>query len=281
MEYIMKKQSKLFLLLCVSLVLCLPACKTTKESAASFAGKSDAEILNSLVDHSLKFNTLSGKLDVNIKTARKSMASKANIKIIKDQAIQVSIQPLFGIEAFKIEFSTDSIKFVDRLNRRYAAEKISELKGDFQLDFNFYNLQALFTNSLFVAGKSQVTPADFGRFTVEKSKDKALIHMKDGQNIQYLFIGDYTDKLQSLYMSETGNRASLLSDYTDFTNIGGSQTFPMQMKMMLKVSSEEEVQLNLSYSKVELDKNIEMDFSIPSKYKRIRLSDAFNSIKNL
>ncbi len=270
-------------ILTICLLVCFFGCKTTKESA-SLAGKSDSEIIRSIIGQSIQFNTISGKLNAEIKTPQKSLGSKATLKIIKNEKIQLSFQPFLGVEAFKVEFTPDSIKFLDRFNHRYAAENISELKEGTELDFDFFSLQALFTNQLFIAGKQTITEeVSSGIFSIERAKDKALIHARDRQDIDYLFTGDYTGKIQSLYISagkqQTG--ASLLSQYSDFQKVSESQVFPMNMVITLKTPSEGEVRLRFSYSKINLDTDFDTDFNIPAKYKRIRVSDAFNLIRNL
>ena len=43
------------------------------------------------------------------------------------------------------------------MNKRYMIENYSNLQGQTPIEFNFYNLQALFTNHLFIPG-SKVFP---------------------------------------------------------------------------------------------------------------------------
>lgn len=80
------------------------------------------------------------------------MSSRVDMKMVKDSAFQLSVQPFLGIEIFRIELSRDTIKVVDRMNKRYMIENYSNLQGQTPIEFNFYNLQALFTNHLFIPG---------------------------------------------------------------------------------------------------------------------------------
>ena len=59
--------------------------------------------------------------------------------MVKDSAFQLSVQPFLGIEIFRIELSRDTIKVVDRMNKRYMIENYSNLQGQTPIEFNFYN----------------------------------------------------------------------------------------------------------------------------------------------
>jgi hypothetical protein len=269
---------------CLALCACLllPACKTRRESAASLAGLNEEGIFRAMVDNALKFETLSGKLNMEIGSGNKRMSSGASLKIIKNRAVQLSVQPLFGIEAFRMTVSEDSLLIVDRLNRQYALESTRDMQGNARPDFNFHNLQAIFTNSIFLAGKTHIDPADYRRFSVEKTSRIALIQTTDRQGVQYLFSGDYHGQIQSLYIApEKDSRMSLLSDYSDFRAISASRLFPMQMRMTVKTAPGSEMQLNIVYSGIKLDTPLELNFDIPAKYRRIRLADALNLLKKL
>ena len=77
------------------------------------------------------------------------MASKANLKIINDQILQLSVQPLFGIEIFRFYIDNDTVVILDRMNKRYVKESINELKNRYPVEFDYHTLQSLFTNKLF------------------------------------------------------------------------------------------------------------------------------------
>ena len=90
------------------------------------------------------------------------------MKMVKDSAFQLSVQPFLGIEIFRIELSRDTIKVVDRMNKRYMIENYSNLQGQTPIEFNFYNLQALFTNHLFIPGEQGVSRKHYNRFKLNQ-----------------------------------------------------------------------------------------------------------------
>ena len=60
---------------------------------------------------------------------------------------------------FKAEFTTDSIKVFDKMNRRYYATDYLYFSRRFGVDIDFYSLQSLLTARFFCVGQN-IIPAD-------------------------------------------------------------------------------------------------------------------------
>ena len=119
----------------------------------------------SVEEQAFRFRTLTARLNVDLEVGGRVMSSRVDLKMVKDSAFQLSVQPFLGIEIFRMELSRDSIKVLDRMNRRYMAENYEKLRGQTPIEFNFYNLQALFTNRLFLPGEAELTlPRSSGEF---------------------------------------------------------------------------------------------------------------------
>ena len=142
----MKRDYFLTFLLCGGLLLSmLTGCKSSKKvgTVESASVKAHNEFFQSVEDQSFQFRTLTARLNVDLDIPGKQMSSRVDMKMVKDSAFQLSVQPFLGIEIFRIELSRDTIKVVDRMNKRYMIENYSNLQGQTPIEFNFYNLQAL------------------------------------------------------------------------------------------------------------------------------------------
>ena len=113
------------------IILFLSGCKTSKKvgTVASGSAKAHNEFFESMEEHSFQFNTMTARLNAELKTAKNNMSSRVDLKMVRDSAFQLSVQPFLGIEVFRAEFTVDSIKVVDRMNKRYVAERYADLKG--------------------------------------------------------------------------------------------------------------------------------------------------------
>ena len=174
----MKRDYFLTFLLCGGLLLSmLTGCKSSKKvgTVESASVKAHNEFFQSVEDQSFQFRTLTARLNVDLDIPGKQMSSRVDMKMVKDSAFQLSVQPFLGIEIFRIELSRDTIKVVDRMNKRYMIENYSNLQGQTPIEFNFYNLQALFTNHLFIPGEQGVSRKHYNRFKLNQEGPVAEI----------------------------------------------------------------------------------------------------------
>lgn len=281
----MNKNISIISVLFTCALLFITSCKSSKETAVSIAltEKSKVERLGLITSHSLQYNTFNSSLKFSIKPGQKSKNTTvdAQLRIIKDQAIQLSLRmPLLGTEAFRMVISPDSIIVVDRIHKLYVAESMERIKSLATFDFDFYSLQALFSEHLFIAGKKEVTPTDYASFSIKESEYNAYISNKDRQQIEYLFTSDYTNRILSTEMNSKKGETSMLWKYDDFRPASNNQLFPMKMKMDLNLPNDI-VNMNLSFSKVEVNNDFSINFSIPNKYEQITLEHVVKMVKKM
>ncbi|MDR0536503.1 MAG: DUF4292 domain-containing protein [Tannerellaceae bacterium] len=231
-----------------------------------------ANFLDALQKQAYVFKTISAKTTMEFKTAEQDLASRVDIKMIKDSIIQLSLQPVLGFEVAKIEFGTDSIKMMDRANKQYILENYKKLKQQTQMDFNFFIIQALLSNHIFASGETNATPTQLGRFKLTRNGDltKAQIN-GDGQTL-YSFIAERSLKLLSANISDAASQYNLKWQYSDFKTIDG-QSFPMQMAMQLDDNDNVALSVKISFSRIQTNLPITPDFTIPKNYKRVNLAE--------
>ena len=272
-----KMRIKIFSLLLICPLFFITSCKTTKETAMkSYEAR---ELFSLVADNGLEYQTFSGKMKASLRAGKNDIDINAYLRIIKDEKLQLSFQmPILG-EMFKFAVSKDSLILIDRINKRFVAESMQDIKQTSSFDFNLYNLQALFTNQLFLAGKPAVTTADFQLFTVNQEKEQAFLTAKD-KYINYTFTVDYTDRIRNSMMTGNSGNATMNWSYDNFSLLENKSLFPMQMGVNLN-SSTNKLSLNLAFSKIDLDKDIDIDFNIPKKYNRITLAQALTLINGM
>lgn len=267
----------LFITLCL-----LSGCKSAKKVAKTTETeevKTQKAFLADLQNQAFQFQTLTARLNVDLNLPGNNMSSRVDLKMVKDSAFQLSVQPFLGIEIFRIEISLDSVKVLDRMNKRYVAENYANLKGQTPIEFNFYNLQALFTNQLFLPGQQEVLPKQYGKFKLSQRGSTAEVQVKDAMGIVYAFLVNSDSKISTTSLSESSNGFLLQWDYVDFRQANG-QLFPMKMDVQLRKNSVSQGAITIAYSRMQVDTSVRMDFSIPSNYKRITLSQILKSLSN-
>lgn len=266
--------------LCMLLLL-ISGCKSTRkvETVEGGKAKSPKAFFAEMEDQALPFRTFSARLNADLKLPGKEISSRIELKIVKDSALLLSVQPFLGIEVFRAQLTTDSIKILDRLNKRYVAENYENLRGQTPIEFNFYNLQALFTNRLFLPGEQEVTPRLYNRFKLKQEGASAEIKAQDKMGLQYLFNADGEGKLLATRVSDPSDQYVLDWGYADF-RLAAEHPFPMLMDVNLFAKGKNEGGMKLHFSRIQTDTPLNMDFSIPSKYKRITFAQILKSLSN-
>ena len=284
-----KKENKFFknrsscLIIFVGLsLLVFSACKTTSKvskpvTPTSVSMNGNISLLNSIQEHALQFETMSARMSVDLNFPGNEMSSRVDLKMVKDSAFQLSVQPLLGIEVFRMELSKDSVKAIDRLNKRYVADNYANLKGQTTVDFNFYNLQALFANHLFIPGQKTLTDKQYNRFKVNAGASENELRIKDAMELLYLFMAGGDGKLFSTQISAPENKYILSWRYSDF-RLNAGKMFPMQMNVSLTANGVSKGSVEMHFNKIQVNVPLTMDFTIPAKYQRITLAQIIKSL---
>lgn len=280
-RFINGRFSCLFLFVGLSLLV-FTACKTTSKvsvptAATPVSANMNNTLLNSIQQQSLQFETLSARMSVDLNFPGNEMSSRVDLKMVKDSAFQLSVQPLLGIEVFRMELSKDSVKAIDRLNKRYVADNYANLKGQTTVDFNFYNLQALFTNHLFIPGQKTLTTKQYNRFKVDAGATENEIRIKDAMELLYLFMAGGDGKLLSTQISAPENKYILSWKYSDF-RLNTGRMFPMQMNASLTANGVSKGSVEMHFNKIQVNTPLTMEFLIPAKYQRITLAQIIKSL---
>ncbi|MCD7978149.1 MAG: DUF4292 domain-containing protein [Tannerellaceae bacterium] len=262
-------------------VLWLAGCKSTKTigTVTAEGTKEQGVFFDSMMKQALQYENLSARMNVELQLPGKEFSSRVDLKILKDRVLQLSVQPFLGIEVFRMEITPDSIKVVDRMNKRYVAENYIQLKGQAPVDFNFYNLQALFTNRIFIPGEQGFTPKQYSRFKLNQGGSVVEAKIKDSSRIAYTFKADGEEKLLSTDITDETNRYALQWLYTDF-QLTQDQVFPMFMDVRVLVNGQAEGGMKINFSRIQTDTSLNFDFSIPDKYKRITFAEILKGLSS-
>jgi hypothetical protein len=264
--------------LLVFLILC--GCKTPRKLANAEPGeaKEASEFFDSMQKQAFRYQTLSARIQAELNFPKKELSSRVDMKMIKDSAFQLSILPLLGIEIFRIEFNTDSVKLMDRINKYYAAESYAELKRSAPFEFNFYNLQALFTNRIFVPGERDVTPQQYRRFTLKREGAETEAGVTDAMKLLYAFRTGHKETLLSTSVTDPSEHYRMQWTYSGFRQME-EQSFPMQINVQMLSHGTPAGEIKLAFSHIRRDVPLNMDFTIPEKYKRTTFAEIIKAIR--
>lgn len=261
------------LLLFFSVVILLSACKSSKNvvSPGGVAiNKANEQLVEDILNAETAYKTISGKVSLEMIGGSKTSGMKLNsqLKIIRNDIIQLSLRaPFINTEVFRLDITPDSVYVIDRVGKRYAVESLKDLEKEKNIQFNYSNLEALFTNSLFIPGKEEVTKSDYNKYKISLNSGQYNLQTKDKMGLVYDFIVDSSDRITSTNISADNRNYDLDWGYSDFIK-DSDYIYPTNMKVQVN-AGKTKFSFVISYSALDINKELKVDRNLPSNYKRV------------
>lgn len=268
----------------VSALLFITSCKTARPAlapATRVEDKANSQLFEDVLSHQPDFRTLSSKMDITLSMGRRSLSSKATLKMRKDYALQISLQPLFGVEVMRLYLNPDTIVVLDRMNKRYVKEALKDVKKEYPVGFDFFTLQSLFANSVFVADAMRPMPEDYTRFKMKSASNAYLLQATDAtSHIDYEFTINGNDRVSQTRLMQSDEQRTLQWEYANFVMINEKLAFPLEMNVIAG-SPSHKVQVDMSLTNPVFNEGIEFSGTIPVSYQRMGLQDVIRIIANM
>lgn len=275
---LLKYSIPLLLLMFVGIYSCKPK-KRILQDERELEDKTHLNLFKDVLHKELKYATFSTKMSMTVFTGKRTLSSKGDLRIIRNEGIQLSIQPLFGIEMFRLYVQPDCIIILDRMNKRYVREYFDDISGELPIGFDFYTLQSLFTNSLFVSDQSSVSANDYKKFKYAQSTQSYKLSAQDRKsNIDYSFYVNGNDQITLAQLYMASKNYGLDWGYDEFTLVE-DLFFPLEMKVSA-TTPKRKLETSFSLSSVSIDEQLTLNSSVPSSYAKVELKEIMKLLAN-
>ena len=261
------------IIVAVALYSCKPLEDVVKTKLNHHSTK---ELLDSLEQHEFEFTTLSAKAQIEY-TDEKTTSFKVHLRIQKDSAVWVSITPLFGIEMARVLITKDSVVFMDRVHGEYFKGNFEYINKMFNVELDYEMLQALLIGNSLEFEKNEKVRTSIDRkkslyyIGTEKKRKVKKDLKKDKEKLkeqsQIIWLAPKTYKIAELFITDPDKNQSLQGLFTEHKVID-NQLFPNRLQF--KIQAKKNLQIDVDYGKISLDKQISFSFKIPSKYEQIQ-----------
>lgn len=253
------------------------AVPTTATSTSAAAAKAYVQRAAS-VQANKQFLTASAK--VGITGFGKDLTVNGSLKMKRDDVVRLSLRFL-GVEVGLLEFTPQDVLVVDRINKQYVRAAYSEVSFLKQAGLDFYSLQSLFWNELFVPG-SRSALQDADRFKLSEENGQSILSLTDTPALAYYFYtspSDATVRQLVVKGSKATDKGTFSWTYGNFTTFG-ARSFPSSMKMSV-TGTGKDVGLDLSLSSIGSDDDWNTRTTVSAKYKRRTVAEVFKSLGGL
>lgn len=225
-----------------------------------------------------------GKMSLNVQMGSKNITVPGSLHMRYGEVIRIqAFIPLLGSEVGRIEFTPDYVLVIDRMHKEYIKEdynKVDFLKSN---GLNFYSLQALFWNQLFMPGTTSISNANLLDFGVTETGNSKNITLKKG-NLNIVWNADNANgrisTAKATYSSLTQGKSSLNWTYSNFKAVAGKM-FPAYQKFTFAttaIKNQSNISLTIDMDGVKTDSKWEAKSEISKKYKKIEATDVFGKL---
>jgi len=224
----------------------------------------------------LEYTTLNiPKATFTFAQQQNSMSVNGSIRILKDSIMIISFQPFLGIEVGRAAITQQSLTIIDRINKRYFEAGFDSLRAETGVNINYHIFQSIFTNSLFIYDNpGQALISAFEEVPVG---DLSLLQRSKGGVIQEFNV-DPEKRVLYGRMFASDEPYSIGWNYLNFMSLESGYFFPHLVKITLS-DGKSRFQLDVAYNKVELNKNLNFQFSVPSSYTQVTLEELLKMLQ--
>jgi hypothetical protein len=276
----------------------LLGCKTRRAIEKSPLVKlNENAILEQVEKNAFKFETLSGKIAVDLKSETQNGSFKINLRMKEDSVIWMSITPALGIEAARAAVTQDTLKFIDKLKDKYYTGSYSFLDSLFHYEADFNILENLLVGNAFqilpdekyvgltddlyyviqtknprklrkaldISVKPKEEVEDIQSVEKQKKLERAVEKFDDDELIvKRYYIRAHDFRIERTIIEDLAEKRSLSVVYRNFEMHQGG-LFPTEA--LIEISTPKETAtFELSYSRIKIDQAQNYPFKIPEKY---------------
>ncbi len=242
-----------------------------------------------VADNAVYNKCITSKIDFNLKSGSKDITVSGKLQMRRDDVIRIQLNvPILGMEAGRLEFTKDYVMIVDRIHTEY-------IKGDYnKVDFlknnglDFYALQALFWNQLYLPGTVKMGDAELKNFDVtlnEGNQNSVVALHRDRMNYEW-----QADNKEGLirqvdvqYSSSSHGNTKVTCAYDDFTTVGVKQ-FPTFMTLDMNTSATKkpkQIKVGIRMRGVNTDEKWDARTTLSKKYKEVSVDDVLKKLMSL
>ena len=215
----------------------------------------------------------------NIKlNAGSSFSSSIQMRMVRDQAIYISLRPVLGIEVGRLLITADSLYAVDKVHKRYIAEKMSILTSGIPLTVS--DVQDIFLGRPFIIGKGTMNEGVKAGITVTREGNMVLLTPGEQyKGYGYTFTFDKNNRITSLdIVPASGTGAAFQVKYSD---VKGTTAGNISHGINANATVDnKKMALGLTYKNIEWNGSVKIDRSLPDGYSRMSAKDLFSLFSN-
>lgn len=207
----------------------------------------------------------------------KDLSVNAQLRMKRDDVVRLSLR-FIGMEVGLMEFTPQDVLIVDRMNKRYVRASYDEVSFLKTAELDFYSLQALFWNELFIPGQRN-TANNISRFSLNQSGSKPVLMLTDTPRLTYAFTTNSSESVVEQLLvkgNKNNDRGQFTWTYGNFKQFAG-RLFPTEMHMQA-TDAKKSVGMDLELSSLKNDSDWNTRTTVSAKYSRLSIDEVLKGL---
>ena len=280
------KNNIIILSLLIALAAVMNSCGTFKKANATTptgqtttitTPTTDTEACNAILATLGDWQTMQAGGNIKL-NAGSSFSSSIQVRMVRDQAIYISLRPVLGIEVGKLIITADSLYAVDKVHKRYIAEKVSILTSGIPVTVS--EVQDMFLGRPFIIGKGTINEELKSGINVSREGNTVILSPDEQfKGYGYAFTFDKQGRISSLDIIKAGNTSS---DYkVNYGDVRGTTAGNIAHDINANaIVEKKKITFSLNYKDIDWNDKVKIDMGVPSNYKRMNAKDLFSMFAN-
>lgn len=289
----------------IAVVTLMAACATSKKAGLDQPGSARSGLdqpgsarklsfVQKVYDNAVYTKNISSKIDLTLGKGDDAISVAGTLRMRRDEVIRIQITPLGLMEVGRLEFTPDSVLVMDRMNKEYARAAYDQLPFLAANGIDFYTLQSLFWNELFLPGEPVLKESHLKLFDVDIYNTSGLLPItyavetgSGRARMSYTWSADATTGLIATtnitYSDPAKGAASLRCSYADFVPVGSKQ-FPTETALSFStgmIKGAEGMGMTLRLKAIDTSTDWEATTTVSGKYRRVTASDILKKLMSL
>ena len=249
-------------MICLGVILLFGVgCKSTRGTTAESLKKRKAPyLLDQLIKQQRDAEWFSAKAKLFYEDESLTISANASIKMRKDSIFWMNVKKL-GIEFARVMITPDSVYAINRWDKEYLVKDLNYISEVLNIPANFSSLQTfVLGNPLFFTTQG---------LQVDQSDISYHLYGVDGmlENHYWLSGSDYHLEQMGFIDKQAGRMVQI--DFEQYQDLSNKQNFSYFRKLKLNSPGSEPINLEIDFSKVDLETPQEFRFKIPERYTRV------------
>ncbi len=282
----MKKSFRFLMMALIAVSMILSSCKSNKKMESDKTKVTQQNVLseqeflkqvNTAADINLQY--VASKVKFSIEVGQQKLNLTGNLRIKRNDVIRLQLMAFGFVEAGRMEFTKDYVLIMDRINKQFLKVPYDYIDFLRNSGINFYTLQAMFWNELFIPGKEYVKAKELDNFTTDFGGDEAVVYLDRG-NLAYSWLVNQEShriKMANItYRNPYSGNTMLTWDYLGYGILNG-KLFPDDMKVTL-TTPKQEVKLSIKLNYLKVDDQWELRTTVSDKYRQVKIDELLGRI---